>query len=88
MFVLFRSTGCRLSYCLFSALRRQFNRLYTCAYNPHIYKAAEHFLFSVFIFFFYFYTLPVWKLTCSQKDATPLLKYSPEVLSLLLYASI
>lgn len=51
MFVLFRSTGCRLSYCLFSALRRQFNRLYTCAYNPHIYKAAEHFLFSVFIFF-------------------------------------
>lgn len=52
MFVLFRSTGCRLSYCLFSALRRQFNRLYTCAYNPHIYKAAEHFLFSVFFFFF------------------------------------
>lgn len=56
MFVLFRSTGCRLSYCLFSALKRQFNKQYICAYNPHIYKAAEHFLFSVLFFVFFTFT--------------------------------
>lgn len=38
--------------------------------------------------YFSFYTLPVWNLNCMGNDATPYLKYLPEVLFVLLHASV